>query len=90
MQFHFKFLGIWFSNCCGNCFAPALQFNQYGLTFRSKNWLETQFYRCSDGSFDWNSDHIAFYLGKCTPGDEQKGYPDIYEYRGILGYHQYI
>ena len=89
MAFHFQLFGLWLSSASGNCFAPALQFNR-GVTIRTRNWLETRFYCRYDRSFDWNSEHIAYYLGKHHPGDEEKGYPALYEYRGILGFHQYV
>ena len=90
MTIHFRFLGIWFSTACGNCFAPALQLNHYGLIIRTSRWRETNISRRADGTFWWNSDHIACWFGKYCAGDEQRGYPDIYEYNGILGCHQYI
>ncbi|MDF5726730.1 MAG: hypothetical protein PUP92_01500 [Rhizonema sp. PD38] len=90
MTIHFRLLGIWFSTASGNCFSPALQLNHYGVTLRTEWCLETNISRRSDGSFWWNSDHIACWLGTQYPGNEEKGYPDIWEYKGILGHHQYV
>lgn len=86
MKFHFRAFGIWFSTASGNCFAPALQLNHQGLTIRTNNWQETHIGCRSDGSWWWNSDHIARRFGKHYPGDEEKGYPDLWEYKGILGF----
>ncbi|KYC34911.1 hypothetical protein WA1_50260 [Scytonema hofmannii PCC 7110] len=92
MNFHFQICGIWFSNASGNCFSPAVQFKGWSngtksITIRSKICCETTvWYR--NGKFWWNSDHIARRWGKYIPGEEEKGYPDLFEYRGILGHHQ--
>ncbi len=90
MKFHFQVFGIWISNAFGNCFKPAIQFMDGGLIVRTNNWLETKIYRRMDGTWGWNSDQIAYYLGKHIEGDESKGYPDMWEYEGILGHHWYI
>ncbi len=90
MKFHFRAFGIWFSTASGNRIAPALQLNHQGLTIRTNNWQETHIGCRSDGSWWWNSDHIARSFGKHYPGDEEKGYPDLWEYKGILGFHQHI
>lgn len=89
MTFHKKIFGVWVSNASGNCFTPAIQLNQYGLTIRTVDWLETTFW-LRNGKIDWNSDHIAVKLGKCQEGCQFNGYPDVWVYEGILGKHQHI
>ncbi len=89
-KFTFKILGLWISTHSGNCFAPALQLNEWGLTFRGKKGYETRFYRDYEGCFNWNSEHIARWFGEYVQGDEWKGCPSLHEYRGILGHHQSI
>ncbi len=74
----------------GNTFKPAIQFKNAGLIIRTNNWLETAIFRRKDGSWYWNSDHIARYLDKHIEGDEFKGHPDMWEYDGWLGHHFYI
>ena len=90
MQFHFQVFGIWVSNSFGNCFKPAIQFKDGGCLVRTNNWLETKICRRNDASWYWNSEHIARYLGKYIEGDEERGYPDSWEYEGWLGYHYYV
>lgn len=90
MTFHLKLGKIWISNAGGNCFAPGIQFKDGGIIIRTSDWLETRIYRRHDGSFDWNSDHIAYHLGELHEGDEERGYPDVWQYDGILGIHQHI
>ncbi|OUL28583.1 hypothetical protein [Nostoc sp. 106C] len=90
MQFHFQVFGIWISNAFGNCFKPAFQFRDRELIIRTNNWLETKIYHRTDGSWDWNSEHIARHLGKHFKGNEEQGYPDSWEYQGWLGCHYYI
>jgi hypothetical protein len=90
MQFHFQVFGIWVSNAFGNCFKPAIQFRDGELTIRTNDWRETSIYHRTDGSWYWNSEHIARYLGTYIEGDEERGYPDRWEYKGWLGNHCYI
>lgn len=89
MKVHAKILGIWFSNASGNCFAPAIQIDGDCLTIRTSHGLETRFWYWN-GKFGWNSDHIAVRFGEYIEGDPFMGYPDTYNYKGILGTHQYV
>ncbi|KYC34522.1 hypothetical protein WA1_50805 [Scytonema hofmannii PCC 7110] len=90
MKFHFQVCGIWISNASGNTFRPAIQFVDGGLLIRTSEWLETKICRRTDGSWYWNSNHIAYCLGKHIEGNEEKGYPDTWEYEGWLGKHYYL
>ncbi|GJD23050.1 hypothetical protein RIVM261_080060 [Rivularia sp. IAM M-261] len=87
---HFQICGIWISNANGNCFSPAIQFKNGELIIRTNDWLETKIWRRYNGTWGWNSDHIACHLGKLVEGNESKGYPDVWEYKGCLGHHQYL
>lgn len=84
---HFRVFGIWISNASGNTFAPAIQINR-GLIIRTVFNRETRFW-WKDG-IRWNSDHIAIKWGRLIGGDEYLGYPDAYQYKGILGEHTHV
>lgn len=92
-RFHFKIGNVWISSAGGDCFAPAVQIRNHScfeLILRTQNWRETSILMQHDKSLNWNSDHLAVWLGDYHPGDERYGYPDVYEYNGCLGHHRYL
>jgi hypothetical protein len=86
MRIFFKIFGLFIAvgRQFGNCFAPALVLEWYGVRRRvSSHSLTRRWFR-----FGWNSEHIAQRFGKCEDHSNYGGPVEFYSYRGILGTHQ--